>query len=327
MEDKIATFLTACSKIDFGDIRLSEEEKNFCHEWNKESILLCKSLPESTQADAALFFLKYAQTSFEKLDLFRMYYVPAWSIVYWLIQSGPGGKGLRSQDIKNAKIAHFMAMFLHALDDHLIDQQLPVTHLTLLLRSHAWMIMNNALSSLADGIDGGGRIVQRFIDDYYRSIRSTAEIETLDRYCERFRKQMATWLIVPVLMTKKMTPDTEFSDAVQTAYGSFGIAWRLLDDIKDIEEDLTNGTQSSAYIFLSKDIKDCRNRDNGLANSNYVKARSSYILQYRIIEKITERICRELESAASIVDNYDMTALANEFRSLYKPLANRQEYL
>jgi hypothetical protein len=121
--------------------------------------------------------------------------------------------------------------------------------------------------------------------------------------------------------------DTEFSDAVETAYGSFGLAWRLLDDIKDIEEDLANGTRSSVYIFLTKDIKVCRNRDNGLAKSNYVKASLSYILQHRIIEKITERICRELESAASIVDNYDMTALANEFRSLYKPLANHQEYL
>jgi len=331
MEDKIAKLLSSCSEIDFGDVRLSREGKKFCHEWNKESILLCKSLPASTQTDALLFFIKYAKTSLEKLNLFRMYYVPAWSIIYWLIQSGPGGKGLKQKDIKNAKAAHFMAMFLHALDDHLTDHQLPVTHLTLLLRSHSWMTMNNALSSLADGIVGGQKIIQRFIDDYYYSIRSTDEIESLDRYCDRFRKQMATWLIVPFLMTQKMTADEEFSDAVQSAYGSFGLAWRMLDDIKDIEVDLINGVQSSIYVCLPKDIQNCRGRQSGGEkkgiHSRYVQAGLNYIFQNNVIEEIKERICSELKSAASIADNYHMTDLANEFRCLYSPLANQQEHL
>jgi hypothetical protein len=81
--------------------------------------------------------LKYVKTSFEKLNLFRLYYVPAWSVIYWLIQSDTGGSGLTQVDIKNAKAAHFLAMFLHALDDHLTDHQVPATHLTLLLRSQA----------------------------------------------------------------------------------------------------------------------------------------------------------------------------------------------
>ena len=331
MEDKIAKLLASCSKINFGDIRLSQGEKQFCHEWNKEIIVLCKSLPVSTQTDALLFFMKYAKTSLEKLNLFRMYYVPAWSIIYWLFQSGPGAKQLNQIDIKNAKVAHFMTMFLHALDDHLTDHQLPVNHLTLLLRSHAWMIMNNALSALADGIDGGQKIIQRFIDDYYYSIRSTEEIGSLDHYCNRFKNQMATWLIVPFLMTKKMTADAKFSDAVQAAYGSFGLAWRMLDDIKDIEVDLINGVQSSIYVCLSKDLQNSRVKASGKEkegiHSRHVQACLDYIYQNNVIQKIKERICRELEYAAFIADNYHMTDLANEFRCLCSPLVYQQEHL
>ena len=331
MENQIAKLLASCSKIDFGDIHLSQGEKKFCHNWNKEIILLCKSLPPSTQTDALLFFIKYAKTSLENLDLFRMYYVPAWSIIYWLIQSGPGGKELNPKDIHNAKAAHFMAMFLHALDDHLTDRQLSVTHLTLLLRSHGWMIMNDALSSLADGIDGGQKIIQRFIDDYYHSIRSSEKIGSLDRYCDRFRKQMATWLIVPFLMTKKMTVDEEFSDAVQAAYGSFGLAWRMLDDLKDIEADLINGVQSSIHVCLSEDLQNCRGkagaRDKKGVHGRDVQACLEYIVQNNVIGKIKERICSELKFAAFIADNYHMTDLANEFRCLYSPLVYQQVHL
>jgi len=331
MEDKISKFLTTCAKIDFGDVSISEKEKQFCNEWNKESILFFKSLPESTQTDALLFLIKYAKTSLKQLDLLKMYYVPAWSIIYWLIQFGPGANGLIQQDIKNAQAAHFMAMFLHALDDHLTDKQLPVTHLTLLLRSHAWMIMNNALSGLADSIDGGGNIVQRFIDDYYQSIRRMEEIETLSQFCECFRKQMATWLIVPVLMTKKMTRDEKFSSAVQTAYTSFGLSWRMLDDIKDIKADLINGAKSTISICLPKDIQVCRGRNSEGKNkeeiSSYVRAALKYLLENNIIDNIKQRICSELEAAASIADSYEMTGLASEFRCLYKPLANPPEHL
>jgi len=328
MEDKISDFLSSCSGIDFGDVSLSDEEKEFCRGWNHESILFCKSLPASTQTEALLFFLKYAKTSFEKLNLFRLYYVPAWSVIYWLIQSDTGGSGLTQADIKNAKAAHFMAMFLHALDDHLTDHQVPATHLTLLLRSQAWMIMNQALSSLADGVDGGAVVVERCLDDYYASIGSSEEIESLDRYCELFRSQMATWLIAPVLMAKKMGAGAKFFEAIQTLFGSFGIAWRLLDDINDIEADMISGVHSAIYVCLSKEMRNCweKNRRGKIRNETGRSANAilDYVLQNKIIERIKARICSELVSAAAIADNHNLPGLANEFRCLLKPLENSQ---
>jgi len=331
MEDKIEDLLSSCSEIDFGAVTLSDGEKEFCSELNNEIILLCKSLPESTQTDALLFFMRYSGTSFgEEFNFFRNYYVPAWSIICWLIQSGPDDKGLEQKDTKNAKTAHSMAMFLHSLDDHLNDHEISVTHLALLLRSQSWMIMNNAINSLADGVDGGKKIVQGFINDYYSGMCGSEEIKSLDSYCDLFRKQMATGLIVPVLMTKKMITDEEFTCAIQTAYGSFGIAWRLLDDIKDIEIDMMKGLHSAIYVCLPENIKnywDKETEEKKDKNSSYARIVLDYILENSVIERINERICGELESAASIADGYNITGLADEFRCLLTPLKNRQDRL
>jgi hypothetical protein len=327
MEDKYKDMLTFCSRINFGTVNLSDDEKNFCSEWNNEIISLCKSLPESTQTDALLFFMRYSGISFsEELNFFRTYYIPTWSIIYWLLQSGLNGKGLDQTDIRNAKTAHSMAMFLHALDDHLKDSEMPVTHLALLLRSQSWMIMSNALNSLADGVDGGEEIVRGFIDDYYSSIRASEEIQSIDSYCDLFRKQMATGYVVPVLMIKKMTANKEFTSAIQTAYGSFGIAWRLLDDIKDIKTDMMKGVHSSVYTCLPEDIKNYWNKNSEEKtdeNSGCDKVILDYVLENSVIERIKERICIELELAASIADRYNMTGLADEFRCMLRPMKNR----
>jgi hypothetical protein len=327
MNNKISDLRSSCSKIHFGAVNLSGEEKKFCHEWNREIISLCKSLPESTQTDALLFLMKYSKASFEDLNLFRMYYVPAWSIIYWLVKSCPNSGQIAQQDVKNAKAAHFMAMFLHALDDHLNDKQIPVTHLTLLLRSQAWMLMNNAIRSLAGVFDGDKEMVEDFIDDYYASIRNTNGTNSLTDYCTLFRKQMATWLIVPFILTKKMTLNEKFSNAVQTAYGSFGIAWRLLDDIQDMEIDMSNGIHSAIYVCLNEDIK-------GLWDKNFSENRHKssrerdiilqHIIENHIIDTVKERLCRELASAASIFDECNLNGLADEFRCMLKPLVHGQ---
>ena len=317
-----------CSEINFGEVDLSIEEEEFRRNFNNEIIALCRSLPESTQTDAILFFTQYLVTPIgRELNFFANYYAPSWSIIYWLIQSCPDDKRALPEDVKSAVTAHTMALFLHPLDDHLNDGQLPVTHLHLLLRSQSWMIMHAALNHLSAGVESGAQIVRHFIDDYYESICDSEEIESLDSYCEHFRKQMATWLIVPVLVAKKITADDEFIDAIQSAYGSFGIAWRLLDDIRDIETDMIKGNHSAIYVCLPEDKRklwdnhfeekfDRRNDSAGVI--------LNYLLQNCVIQRLAQRICSELESAASLVEAYALTRLANEFRCLLTPLMNSQ---
>jgi hypothetical protein len=326
MENNIENLLSYCSELEFGNVNLTDKQNIFCSELNNEIILLCKSLPQSIQADALIFFMRYSQIPVgKKLNFFRYYYVPTWSILYWLIHSDSDNNGLSREDIKNGKIAHSMAMFLHSLDDRLNDNEIIATHLTLLLRSQSWLIMNNAFSSLADGIDKGEKIVQDFIDDYYSGICSSEDIESLDSYCDLFRKQMATGFIVPTLMTKKLSASEDFTSAIQTAYGSFGIAWRLLDDIKDIQTDMRECIHSSIYICLPEDIKNYwdKNTVEELSKRNlYASIIFEYVLESGLIGRLKKRICNELESAASISECYDMAGLADEFRYLLRPLRN-----
>jgi geranylgeranyl pyrophosphate synthase len=141
---------------------------------------------------------------------------------------------------------------------------------------------------------------------------------------------MATGLIVPVLLAKKMTHDEEFTEVIQSVFGSFGIAWRLLDDVQDIKTDIKKGIHSSIYICLSEEVKKLWDKNSAeKADKNFASTRAilSYILENNVIEIIKERICRELESAASIADGYDMKGWADELRCLLRPLKNWQDRL
>ena len=327
IENKLKYFAADRLEIGFGPIDLSAGEKKFYKGFNSEIISLCESLPDSIQLDARLFLMKYSgfvigRDFFKNHDFFKNYYVPSWSIIYWLIRRDGENRRLTNEDIKDSKTAHAMAMKLHSLDDHINDKEIPATHLTLLLRSQSWMRMTNALKRLADGVDGGHEIVRGFIDDYYASICDPEETESLDGFCNRFRKQMATWLIVPVLMTKKMTTDKGFTDAVQIAYGSFGIAWKLLDDIVDIGEDMENGTHSSVYVCLPETKKKFWNGNDTAPSNNDACGRSSilnWVRQEGVIKRIQQRIFIELDRAASIFESHNMTGLAEELRLLLTP--------
>ena len=252
MEDKIKEFLSRCSAMHFGAVRLSEKQNKFYRQFNDENISLCDSLPKCVQEEALRFLKEYSGIKRdEDSDFFKNYHAPSWSVIYWLTHSDHHkSDNLTKEDIHDAVAAHAMAMNLHSLDDHLNDGQISVNHLTLLLRSQSWMIMNAAFNRLAAGVHGREKIIQRFLNDYYAGICNPQEPESLDGYCDRFRKQMATWLIVPVLISKKIGHDENLTDALQKAYESFGIAWRLLDDLQDMEKDMERSEHSAIYIGL-----------------------------------------------------------------------------
>ncbi|MBI4228316.1 MAG: class 1 isoprenoid biosynthesis enzyme [Deltaproteobacteria bacterium] len=324
MNDIIQSLLLSCSQIEFGEVNISEGEKDFFREWNNELILLCNSLPESIRTDALLFLMKYLKTPLTgELNFFRFVYVPTWSIIYWLIQCVSTDKGMAEKDIKNAITGHSMAVFLHHLDHQITDNGLPATHLALLIRSHSWVIMNNAFKSLTNGVRGGRAIVQSSVDDYYSGICNSAQVQTLDDYCDLFRKQMATWLVVPVILAKKITRDKKFAGVVRMAYESFGIAWRLLDDIQDLQSDMRSGKKSSLYICLPETVRShWEQSDKTNLNKRFDCERIvlEYIVQAKVVNRLKEKIYSELELAACVVDEYGMTALADELRSLSRSL-------
>ena len=317
--------------MDFGAIDLSGRGNDFYRKFNNEIISLCETLPESIQTDALLFFMKYSGLSIgQKLLFFKNYYVPSWSIVFWLTQYFPNNNESFQEKTKNAITAHSMAMILHSLDDHINDGELPASHLTLLLRSQAWMMMIHSLQSLSGGSNDCNGIISDFIDDYYSSILSSDDMNTLDDYCERFKKQMATWLIVPVLLAKTIKKGDEFSNGVQAAFESFGIAWRLLDDINDIQTDMKNGMHSAIYVCLPEKIRKLwgpSKRNNPPIENAYHDTILNHIIDIGLIEKIQNMICRELQSAVSLSEIIQLNGLAGEFRYLLTPLKDKQRYI
>ncbi len=332
MKGRIGDFLLHCESLDFGGRELSNLESTFYRRFGNEIISLCRSLPESAQTDSILFLMRYSGAKLgEKPDFFANYYPPIWSILYRLgHENDLPTERLTEGDMTNAVAAQSMAMSLHSLDDHLIDGQVSVTPLTLLLRSRAWTIMNNAAYSLAKRVPAGEETVRRFLDDYYSGFQDSEEPNFLDGYCDLFRRQMAIVMIAPVLLAMKMTGISDFARDIEIAFGSFGIAWRLLDDIRDIREDMGKGAKSSVYLCLPERLRTHWNHGTvgdraGTRESAHVVL--SHILEHGLVDTITERICTELESAASIVEAHKMTGLAREFRCLAHPLKNRDNSL
>lgn len=324
MKGRIKDFLSCCESLDFGKTELSETKGTFYQRFGNEIVSLCRSLPASAQTDSMLFLIKYSRVRLgDEVDFFANYYPPIWSILYWLSQDSVlPTERLEDEDVECAVAVQSMAMFLHSLDDHLIDGQVGVTPLTLLLRSQAWRIMTRSFRTLAERVPAGEETVLRFIDDYYSSTQESMGIESLDDYCDLFRKQMAIVMIAPVLLSMKLTGIAGFTRDIETAYGSFGIAWRLLDDIKDMGEDMKKGSHSAVYYCLPEPLRAEWENNIGTQASanNSANAILGYILEHSVIDNLRERICRELETAASIVEAHNMAGFAGEFRCLAEPL-------
>jgi hypothetical protein len=327
MKKRIRHLISFCSKLDFGAVNLSREEEIFRGKLNLEILLICQYLPQSMRTKAALFLMQYLHAvTKDSLNFVNYFYAPAWSILYWLPQADSGNKKLSSKYLKDAKTGHTMAMFLHAFDDHLADGQLPVSHMALLIRSQAWMLMNRAFERLARGVEKGGAIVSAFINDYYSSIDTSAQMKSLDSYCDFFRKQMATWLIIPLLLAKKISTNEEFVRSIESSYVSFGIAWRLLDDIQDLEKDLKKGVCSSLYACLPNKLRKVWNQvkeEKASTKRGSTEQVIDYILKKGVVNIIRQRICHELESASSNAEKFDLSGFAEELRCLLKPLKYR----
>jgi hypothetical protein len=320
LENGAEDFLTHCSEIDFGPVTLSDRQERFLEDLNREVISLVQSLPESTRTDALLFLMHYMGISVgQELNFFKNYYAPSWSIIYWVQDAFQQRNKLSDRDKESAMSAHANLLLLHSIDDHLNDNELRATHLSLLLRSQCWLIMNNALNVLVDGVDGGGEIIREYINDYYSGIRNSNEIHSLDEYCDLFRKQMATGLIVPALIFRKMCTDGKYFAAIRTLYESFGIAWRLLDDVQDLEVDMKKGTHSSIYIALSNTERmlwDSRLTEREEIHEEYEKVILQAVIKRDVIARLKERIRNHLTAAASIAADHGMNGMGSELQAL-----------
>ena len=307
--------------MQFGAVPLSASEQLFRHAMNQEMMALLRSLPDAVHTDAALLLMAHFKTPFfPEFNYFQNYFAPSWSILYWLEQSRPNSRFSWDAFRHHALRAHAMALFLHPLDDHLNDGQLSTTHLSLLLRSQAWLWMNAALKPLAAAIPDGEAIVKTLINDYYASMDAPPAVDTLDGYCAHFRKQMATWMIVPRLLAAGIAADTSLGQAVQSAYGAFGTAWRLMDDLQDMDADLAGGCHSAVYYMLPAPARNIWNRPPDRDSAGRMGSLREAIRKGGIAEALKAKIAGELISSATTMASIQLAGLAHELHCLAAPL-------
>lgn len=316
------------NKISFGKVSLNADEHKFYLMLNNEIPYLCASLPAPVQTEAMLFMMNYAGITIgDNPEYYENFYVPAWSILYWLQKANSSRWMLNRFELENAVRVQALAMILHSLDDHLHDGQIQSSHLLLLIRSQAWMTFINSIQNMSDSPERM-KLAEKLIDDYYSSI-SLTEDNSLEQYLEIFRKQMSTWYIAPLLSAKILSDDKEFHAAVDAVFRSFMCAWRIIDDINDIPDDILSGSHTAVYLSLTHEGKilwDNIRKDypiiniNTLENSEVFSRIFSILTEHDIIKSLIDKACFELETAVSLSIQHGMSGLADEYSAMAMPL-------
>lgn len=308
----------------FGDCPVTGGLEALFSALNDEIIALIRSLPRPLRTDGLLFLMRYTGNSLgEPPAFFRKYYVPSWSILHWIPDCYGRPPELTDARYHDALRAHAMAFLLHSLDDHLCDGEIPVNHLTLLLRSQAWRFMTDSHNALAGAFPFIEAIAPACIDRYYGAITTTAEPVGLDGYCSRFIDQMYTCFIIPRSLALICGMEKDHTERIITAYGSFGLAWRLLDDIQDLADDLLRGERNAVYYALPDALQ---KQWDGMASKGNTKTGIQRFMENAAregtVETVTTRICAELDRAAATASGLGMAVYAAELRILAAPLAN-----
>jgi hypothetical protein len=310
--------------LSFGEVILSKTEKNIYWTLNSNFISLCRTLPDYMQNPAMIFLLDYFSIKVsEPVDFMYYYYKPLWTIIPRIMESPMRVRELTSIESEAALLGEAMSLFLHSLDDHLNDGEIPSSHLMLLLRSQAWLLFNKAITGFEYEKDEHD-IAHLFINDYYTGICTEKEPSGLDEYCNRFRKEMSTMNIFPLLSAKKITGSTNFTEKIKNAIESFGIAWRILDDLQDTEEDITARRHTALYHSLPENIKNLWDApQNNASENSKTDIREEIYLELkrgRIAEELIKRIIRELDEAQKTVEALGMYGMAEQYREIGAPV-------
>ena len=163
------------------------------------------------------------------IDLFHR---PVWSVLAWL----DAEPGRRAAAIR----AHALALFIHLWDDHLCDGQLTTDIVTLQIRSLAWREMEQSLADDA--------LSPRLLSTYLDAIHGRGTADSLESHLRHFTREIAIWRAAPLGLA---APRGErMAVLVDEALTQFCLAWRLIDDIQDLDEDRSTGQDNSVRLVM-----------------------------------------------------------------------------
>jgi hypothetical protein len=214
---------------------------------------MAADLPPTLREEALNELIVYAKPRPRFLDLF---YIPIWSFLHWVsaVRQGAGSNRLQPM-IEQAEHAHALSLFLHLWDDHLADSQLKPNLLRLHLRAIAWQRYHAAVAALANTVEGGPEIITRLVNNYLAACHHSAPVHDLAAFSDRFVQQIGIWLVVPTLLGHIVGGPGAARD-LASVIESFAVAWRLIDDVEDIDKDILSGQDNAVWFELDHNGRD-----------------------------------------------------------------------
>ena len=207
--------------------------------------LAVADLPADMAKEAGGELTMYAGHRPRFVDLF---YVPIWSFLHWVPEGRPGMDAAHIKDVlEKAQEAHALSLFLHLWDDHLSDAQLPPNMMRLHLRAVAWERYHAACRTLAAMVPGGDEIVTRLVHGYLTACHQPPPATDQKSFCDRFVRQIGIWLVVPTLLGH-LVGGPNLARDLCAAIEAFAVAWRMIDDVQDIDKDIVSGQQKRGVV-------------------------------------------------------------------------------
>jgi hypothetical protein len=307
--------LQACQQVNFGKIALTPEQSEALAGLNRQLIPFCQSLPPALQT-GAIFAIQQHFTGFQLGNLqrfFTKFYAPSWTLLGWM-----GHRAIAAAELEQAIHLQGMAYFLHMLDDHLNDGQIPISHLMLQLRTQAWMRFTQGAEQLVPSQKGRESLIYCWINRYFSGVHGLESVDSLAAYCEQFRQQLSTTLVLPMIVADRTGHNAA---DVQEAYEAFCIAWRLLDDLRDCQDDALSGEMSAVYYLLPLEQRQVWQGCQGLEpTSPQWQELAQYLEGAGVLQAIVGEILAWLAIAQSAASRANLPGYAEELRQLALPL-------
>jgi hypothetical protein len=309
--------LQACQQVNFGKISLTPGQSEALNGLNRQLIPFCQSLPPALQS-GAIFAIQQHFTGFQLGNLqrfFTKFYAPSWTVLGWM---GGAGNAITPAELEQAIHLQGMAYFLHMLDDHLNDGQIPVSHLILQLRTQAWMRFTQGAEQLVLAESERESLIYCWINRYFSGVHGPESLDSLGAYCEQFRQQLSTTLVLPMIVADRTLHNTA---DVQEAYEAFCIAWRLLDDLRDCQDDALSGQLSGVYYLLPLEQRQVWQGCQGLEPTSIVwQGLAQYLEGSGVLRAVVGEILAWLAVAQAAATRANLPGYAEELQQLAQPL-------
>lgn len=295
--------------MEFGKIELNQDEERLYDVLNQEIINIGKRLPEPLRNLGGIFLMEYGGwMPGESFDFFANYYPPSYTILYWIKHYNP--KMNETVYFLSVRV-QALAMFLHSLDDHLCDSQLSTDILKLHLRTEAWNMYIELAEEMCINLNLNQKIISSFTNDYFLGM-TQKDPNNLEGYLSRFRKQWATWILSPGILILGLGGEQSL-EKCKEMYESFGLAWRLMDDLQDWQKDFHSFQISAIYYFLPENLKEKWKDSKSLKDETVI---FQFVEKEYISSHILKLISSELKNSIWLANELGFAGLAKEFESM-----------